>query len=72
VVHGLSIGLVDAKTVAIFITHVHCAQRRNEVRWCPGQEESLAPPCWNLRSFGSKCAVLKKVLVTLLGFFGAP
>ena len=54
------------------ITHVHCAQGRNEVRWRPGQEGSLAPPCSNLRSFGSKCAALKKVLATLLGFFGAP
>ena len=26
----------------------------------------------NLRSFGSKCAVLKKALVTLLELFGAP
>ena len=30
---------------------------------------SLAPPCSNLRSFGSKCTVLKKVLVTLLWLF---
>jgi len=28
-----------------------------------------APPCENLRSFGSKCTVLKKVLVILLGLF---
>jgi len=34
VVYGVSTGLVDAKTIAIFITHVHCAQGRNEVR-CP-------------------------------------
>jgi len=46
-------------------------QGRNEVRWCPGQEASLAPPCSNLMSFGSKCTVLKKVLLTLLGHFGA-
>jgi len=36
-------------------------QRRNGIRWRPGQESSLAPPCSNLRSFGSKCTVLKKV-----------
>jgi len=48
------------------------AQERNKVRWRPGQEASLAPPYWNLRSFGSKCTVLKKVLVTLLGLFGPP
>jgi len=31
-------------------------QGRNEVRWYPGQETSLAPACSNLRSFGSKSA----------------
>ena len=49
-----------------------CKQGRNEVRWRPGQEASLAPPCSNLRSFGSKSTVLKKVLATLLGIFGPP
>jgi len=48
------------------------AQGRIKVRWRPGKEASLAPPCSNLRSFGSKCTVLKKVLVTLLRLFGAP
>jgi len=38
-----------------------------EVRLRPGQETSLAPPCLNIRSFGSKCTVLKKTLATLLG-----
>jgi len=47
-------------------------QGRNEIRWRPGQEASLAPPCSNLRSFGSTFTVLKKVLVTLLGLFGVP
>jgi len=46
-------------------------QRRNEVRWRLGQETSLAPPCSNLRPFGSKCTVLKKVLITLW-LFGPP
>ena len=46
-------------------------QGRSEVRWRPGQEASVAPPCVNLSSFGSKCTMLKKVLVTLLGLFGA-
>jgi len=45
-------------------------QGRNEVRWRPGQDASLAPPYSNLRSFGSKCTILKNVRVTLLGFFG--
>jgi len=46
-------------------------QGPNEVRWRPGQEASLTPPCSNLSSFESKCIALKKVLVTLLGFFRA-
>ena len=50
----------------------YSCQGRNEVRWRPGQEASLAPPCSNLRSFGSKFTVLKTVIVTLLGLFGAP
>jgi len=44
-------------------------QGRNEVRWRPGQEVNLAPPWSNMKSFGSKCTVLKKVLVTFLGLF---
>jgi len=47
-------------------------QGRNEVRCRPGKEASLASSCSNLRSFRSKFTVLKKVLVTLLGLFGAP
>jgi len=47
--------------------HIHGQRRgvlkycwgRNEVRWRPGQEASLAPPCSHLRSFGSKCTALK-------------
>jgi len=46
-------------------------QGRNEVWWRPGKEVSLASPCSNLRSSVSKCTVLKNVLVTVLGFFGA-
>jgi len=45
---------------------------RNEVRWRPGKETSLASPYSILRSFGSKCTVLKKVLLALLGLFGTP
>jgi len=54
------------------VTSLGHQQGRNEIRWRPGHEASLAPPCSNLRSFGSKCTVLKKVLVTLLGLFSAP
>ena len=46
-------------------------QGRTEVRWRPEQETSLEPPWSNLRSFGSKCAVLEKVLTIVLGLFGA-
>jgi len=49
-----------------------CVQGRNEVKWRPGQAASLEPPYANLRSFGSKCTVLMKVLVTLLGLFSPP
>ena len=53
----------------ILLLHV---QERNEVRRRPGQEASLAAPFSNLKSFGRKFTVLKKVLVKLLGLFGAP
>jgi len=48
----------------------HRTQGRKEARWRPGQEASLVTPCSNLMSFGSKCSVLKKVFVKLLGLFG--
>ena len=38
----------------------------------PGARSKFGAPCSNLRSFGSKCTLLKKVLVTLLGLFGVP
>jgi len=44
----------------------------NEVRLRPGQGARLAPPCSNVKSFGRKFTVLKKVIVKLLGIFGAP
>jgi len=53
------------------IFHTIAAQGRTEVRWRPWPETSLAPPCSNLRSFGSKFTVLKNVHLTLLGLFGA-
>ena len=46
--------------------------RAYRVRWRPGQETSLAPQYSIVRSFGSKCTALKKVLTTLSGLFGAP
>ena len=46
-------------------------QGHNEARWRPGQEASLALLCLNLSFFGTKCTVLTKVLVTLLGLFTA-
>jgi len=44
---------------------------RGVTRLDDGQEESLAAPCSNLMAFGSQCSVLKEVLMTLLGLFGA-
>jgi len=38
----------------------------------PGHNASLAPPFSNLTSSGSKCTVLKNLLVTLLGFLAPP
>ena len=39
--------------------------------WCQGVPGLDGAPCSNLRSFGSKRTVLKKVLATFLGLFGA-
>jgi len=80
---GLTVGVSTATCEASFssvmriLTHtlsqVHDTRpyRGNEVRQRPGQEASLAPPCSNLISLGSKCTALKEVLVTLFGLFGA-
>jgi len=51
--------------------NTHRTHGRNEARRRPGQEASLALPYSTLMSFGSKCTLLKKVLVTLLSLFGA-
>ena len=80
---GLTVGVSTATCEASFSSVVGYShliasawhttrQGRNEVRQRPGQEASLAPPCSNLMSLGSKCTVFKKVLVTLFGLFGAP
>jgi len=55
--------VLDACDMIFFAQSAHWSgegrlQGRNEVRWCPGQEAGLAPPCSNLRSFlrqGSNC-----------------
>jgi len=47
-------------------------QWRNEVRWRPGQEASLAPPLFEPEVFRKKMYFIKKVLASLLGVFGAP
>jgi len=41
----------------------------NEVRWRLGQETSLAPPCSNLRSFGSKGKVSPLAIRILMFVF---
>jgi len=46
VVYGISTGLVHVKTIAIFITHVNCAQGRNEVRWPRGKRKIWRPQVW--------------------------
>ena len=68
----------DSPMCVLMLAKVLCAgqawpssQGRTEVTWRPGHGASLAPPCSNLSSFGSKCTVSTKVLVTLLGLFGA-
>jgi len=43
--------------------HSVLAQGRNEARWRPGLETGWALPRSNLRSFVSKCTLLKKVLL---------
>jgi len=47
-------------------------QGRNEVIDGARARSKFGVPSSNLRSFGSKCTVLKKVLVTLLGLSGVP
>jgi len=53
-------------------------QERNAVRWRLELETKLAPPCSNLRSFGSKCAVKVSTCDIVVTFrrppqsFGAP
>ena len=49
-------------------SYTRYAQGRKEIKWRPGQEASLAPPCSNLRSVGIKCTVLNKVLVQFWDF----
>jgi len=64
--------VMNANIATFYLEAKPRRQGCNEARWRQGQEASLAPPCSKQRSFGSKCVVLKKVLVTLLGLFGAP
>ena len=49
-------------------------QERHEVRWRLRKETSLAPPCSNLRAFGSKCrpTVLKNWLWHCCDFLPTP
>jgi len=51
-------GRYFCKQISPFWLDNRDVQRRNEVRWRPGKETILAPPCSNLRSFGSICTVL--------------
>jgi len=49
----------------------HAIQGRNEVKWQPGHETSLASPLSDQRSVRSKFTVLKNVHMTLLRLSGA-
>ena len=62
---------IVSRNMFVLAFHACNDQGRNEVRWRPGQEVSLAP---HVRTWGLSEAnlLLKNVLVTLLGFFGVP
>jgi len=55
-----------------FAKRPRCDTGRTKVRWRSEQETSLARPSLNLRSFGSKCTVLKKKLATFWDFSAPP
>jgi len=59
-------GIMDLRLVKIGWT-----QGRNEVRWRPGQEISLASLCSNLRSFRSNAPYWKKYLWHYWDFFSS-
>ena len=64
--------LAKIKIFVYSFLNLYFAPHARDVTRLDGARDSkqvLAPPCSNLRSFGS---ILKKVLVTLLGLFGAP
>jgi len=63
---------------AVFATAA-VAAGRNEVRWHPGQDAGLAPPCSNLRSFRKKMFCIEEGICHIVGmlrhfphWFGAP
>jgi len=67
--------------IAYFGTRLHDRLHRGvgtdtqghiEARWRLGQATNLATLCLKVRSFESKCTVLKSALATLLGLFSAP
>jgi len=55
-------GRCFCKQISPFWLDNRDVQERNEVRWRLAKKTSLALPWSNLRSFGSKCTVLKKCL----------
>jgi len=61
--------LVDITGYISFLPKIRDITRLISAR---GQKASLVPSCSNLRSFGRKRTILKKILATLLGIFGAP
>jgi len=67
----LLLNFVNCLKLHFFQKRGNCQQGHNEVRWRPGQEASLTPPCSNLRSFWSKCTAWKKTC-NIVGTFRRP
>jgi len=63
---------VQAEEMGLLRRDHGATQGRTKVRWRSEQETSLARPSLNLRSFGSKCTVLKKKLATFWDFSAPP
>ena len=51
---------------------LHCLQGRNEVRWRPGQEASLAPPCSILWSFWKQMYCIEESTCDIVATFRRP
>ena len=68
VVYGVSTGLVHVKTIAIFVTHVQCAQARNEVRW-PRGKKKVWRPMFEPEVFRNQINCIEKCTGDIVGIF---